>query len=310
MSPISANADEYLPLIGLDMIYVAEVTQDNDGGYVADTPEYLADAAEANIETTQSMDTYHLNDVPKLSIQSEGRTTVTLKLGGVPMAMVAKLTGKVFDAVSGRLVDVNRQPPDVALSFRSMKSNQDKYQYIQYLKGNFSIPKVPRITKGEKAEPQWTELVFTAIHTKHKFNTGSVTETVKGVIGDEDTENFSGASWFSQVQTPGVSAPSALQLSSSVPTDGATGVSVSANQSLTFNNALVAEAVNMVFLSKSTDGTLITMTSGYPQLDSTKKIMTLDPASNLTAATAYKISYAVKDIYGQWLQGIVDFTTA
>ena len=52
------------------------------------------------------------------------------------------------------------------------------------------------------------------------------------------------------------------------------------------------------------------MASGYPQLDATKKIMTLDPASNLTASTAYKIAYNVKDIYGQWLQGIVDFTTA
>ena len=139
---------------------------------------------------------------------------------------------------------------------------------------------------------------------------GTKTDGVKRIFGDEDTTNFSATAWFSQVQVPGTTPPAALQLSSSNPIDGATGVAVSVSPTLTFNNALVNEAVNMVSLSKTSDGTLISIASGYPQLDATKKIMTLDPASNLTASTAYKIAYNVKDIYGQWLQGIIDFTTA
>ena len=62
-------------------------------------------------------------------------------------------------------------------------------------------------------------------------------------------------------------------------------------------------------LFQGTDGTLVAMASGYPSIDSTRKIITFDPASNLTSATAYIIAYAVVDIYGQSLTGVVNFTT-
>jgi methionine-rich copper-binding protein CopC len=101
-----------------------------------------------------------------------------------------------------------------------------------------------------------------------------------------------------------------LALSTSTPADAATGVSVSANLTLTFNNALDANALYNVFIAKGTDGTLVTMASGYPSIDATRKIITFDPASSLTASTAHIIAYAVVDIYGQHLTGIVNFTTA
>jgi len=45
-------------------------------------------------------------------------------------------------------------------------------------------------------------------------------------------------------------------------------------------------------------------------LDATKKIVTINPGSSLTGATPYLLTYAVTDIYGQVLQGAVNFTTA
>ncbi len=48
MSPVNANSGEYKSRIGLDKLYIAEVTQDDANGYTADTPEYLAPTAEAN----------------------------------------------------------------------------------------------------------------------------------------------------------------------------------------------------------------------------------------------------------------------
>jgi methionine-rich copper-binding protein CopC len=102
-------------------------------------------------------------------------------------------------------------------------------------------------------------------------------------------------------------APSALALSSSVPTDGASGISVSANQTLTFNNALKDSAINGITLVKSTDGSMV---ASAISLDATKKIFTVDPNANLTAATKYYLVYAVEDIHGQTLNGAVDFTTA
>jgi methionine-rich copper-binding protein CopC len=101
-------------------------------------------------------------------------------------------------------------------------------------------------------------------------------------------------------------APSALALSSSVPTDNTTGISITANQSLTFNNALNADAVYNVALLLSTSYTVV---AGSITIDATKKIITIDPTSSLTGSTIYVIAYNVTDIYGQHLSGAVNFTT-
>ena len=127
------------------------------------------------------------------------------------------------------------------------------------------------------------------------------------MVGDEDITNFVETGWFSQVQTPVATTPSALALSSSTPTDGATGISVSANQTLTFNNALPDGAVNQVLLIVASTGVNV---AGTYTLDATKKIVTIDPTASLTAATAHIITYAVTDVYGQTLKGAINFTTA
>ncbi|MHB9032328.1 MAG: major tail protein, partial [Anaerolineae bacterium] len=217
------------------------------------------------------------------------------------------LLGKTFDAASGRVFDEGSgsTPPDFALSFRSKKSN-GKYKYFQYLKGKFTEAKDEHETAKNSKTPKTQELVFTAVNTVHKFNLGGTADqSVKRVWGDEDTTNFDGATWFTQVQTPVAVAPSALALSSSVPTDGATAIVVSADQTLTFNNAL--KGVTGIMLLKASDASVV---AGSITMDSTKKIVTINPTSSLTAATPYIIAYAVEDIYGQTLSAAVNFTTA
>ena len=193
----------------------------------------------------------------------------------------------------------------MALSFRSLKAN-GSYRYYQFLKGKFSAPKEETATKGEKPEPKTMELVYTAIMTVYQFDLGSINGVTKRVFGDEDTTNFSGTTWFSQVQTPVVAAPSALALSSSVPTDNATGISITADQTLTFNNALNSDAIYNVSLLLSTSYTVV---AGAITIDTTKKIITINPTSSLTGSTVYVITYNVTDIYGQHLSGAVNFTT-
>lgn len=307
--PVNANAGEYKSLVGLKDIYVAAVTEDSATAYTTDTPEKIAPACDATFKPVVSQEMQYADDQPYDAFAAQAETDMELTFTGLPSEMQAKLTGAVFNAASGRVFDNTSTPVWFAIGFKSKKSN-GKYRYYWFQKVQFTAPEEGATTQADRISPKTIKLVAKAVKTTYQWSLGSVTDSVKRVFGDEDTTNFSATGWFSAVQVPSWSAPGALSLSSSVPTDGASGISVSANQTLTFNNALVNDAVNMVFLSKTSDGTLIAMAANYPQLDATKKIMTLDPASNLTAATAYKISYAVKDIYGQWLQGIVDFTTA
>jgi phi13 family phage major tail protein len=303
------NSGEYKSVVGLDEVHVALVTQDDSSGYVADTPEDFAPAIEATAEPSTSQDTQYADNQPFDVLTAEGETKVTLTTTNIPIQVLAKYLGKAFDTVSGRMFDTGADatPPDAALSFRSMKSN-GSYRYVQYLKGKFSVPKDEAATVAEKKDPKPSQIVFTAVNTIYKFDVGlAENKSVKRIIGDEDSLNFVGTTWFSQVQTPSIVAPSALALSSSVPTDGASGISVSANQTLTFNNALKDSAINGITLVKSTDGSMV---ASAISLDATKKIFTVDPNANLTAATKYYLVYAVEDIHGQTLNGAVDFTTA
>lgn len=309
MTPINANDGEYKSRIGIDSLYIAEVTQDDADGYVADTPEYLAPAAEASQTPATNTATQYADDAPYDSMSYEAETEIELTVTGIPPAMMAKLLGREFDATTGRVYDnPGATPPYFALSFRSLKSN-GSYRYFQYLKGRFSAPTEEAATKGDSPDPKPTTLTYTAIPTLYAFDLdgGTTYAKLKRIYGDEDTTNFSATGWFGAVQTPSYSAPSALALSSSTPTDGATGVSVSADQTLTFNNALVNDAIYQVALIKVSNGSVV---AGAITLDATKKIITINPTSSLEAATAYIIAYSVADIYGQHLSGAVNFTTA
>lgn len=306
---ITANASEYKSVVGLDSLYIAEVTVDTSTAYTADTPEYFAPAAEASVERESAMEIQRADDSDFDILSSKGKIKVSMKVTGVPMEMLAKINGDRFDSASGRIFLTNGEPPFIALSFRSKKSN-GSYVYIQYLKGKFSMPKTAYATLGETPEPKQVELEFNAIDTTYEFDTGDQDEKLKGLMLDEDTTNASSTSFFSQVQTPSVVAPSALALSSSTPADAATGVVVSANQTLTFNNALDANALYNVVLIKASDGVQPAQSTGYPAIDADRKVITLNPAASLTAATAYIITYAVTDIYGQHLSGAINFTTA
>lgn len=300
------NQDEYKSRVGLDSLYVAAVTQDSALGYTAGTPEWFAPAAEVSIAPAVNRQTQYADDQAYDAFSSEGESTIQITVTGIPLEMLAKVTGRVFDSSTGRMYDNGGTPPEYALLFRSRKSN-GKYRYYCYVKGRFDMPGEEAASMTDSPDPKTTQITFTAVKSIYKWDLGDVTDGVKRVVGDEDTASFSGATWFTQVQVPGVGSPSALALSASTPTDGATGVSVSANLTLTFNNALPNTAVSGVTLIKASDGSVV---AGAITLDATKKIVTVDPTANLTAATAYILVYAVTDVYGQTLQGAVNLTTA
>jgi methionine-rich copper-binding protein CopC len=194
----------------------------------------------------------------------------------------------------------------MALSFRSLKSN-GAYRYYQYLKGKFSMPKEDTSTKADSPDPKNVSLTFTAIFTTYQFDVGSFNDNCKRIVGDTDTTNFSATGWFTSVQTPAVGTPSALSMDTAVPADAATGVAITVSPTLTFNNALINNAINNVALIKNSDGSVVACTNS---LDATKKILTVNPDANLSAGTTdYTLVYAVMDIYGQDLQGAVNFQT-
>jgi phi13 family phage major tail protein len=301
---MTINADEYKSVIGLDQIYFALVTADTAAAYTAGTPAVLAPAAEISMKPVSSQETQYADNQAYDVFASEAETDMEITLTGVPSATISTLLGSTLDVASGRVYDNGGTPPYCALGFRAMKSN-GKYRYYWFQKVRFSPPEEGAVTKADKATPKTIKLACKAIKTVYKWNLGSVTDSIKRLFGDEDTTNFSATSWFSQVQVPSISAPSALALSTSDPADGASGVLTSKIITLTFNNALTADAIYNVTIATAA-GVLKACTS---VLDATLKIMTITPTTALAGGTTYLISMGVTDIYGQSLLKVNDFAT-
>lgn len=307
MTTVTTNPGELRSKIGLDNLYVALITQDDASGYAAETPQYLAPSAEASQEPESSFEVQYADNQAYDVMTAEGPTKITLNVTGMGLQMLATITGRVYDASKGIMLDNAGAAPFCALMFRSLKSN-NKNRYYCFLKGKFSMPKEEVATLADKPDPKTLQMEFTAIKTVYKWTVNSVTDSFKRIVGDDDATNFTaGPTWFSQVQTPSTNPPSALTLSASSPVTGATGVAVTAALTMTFNNALSAGEEADFILINATTGAII---AGTNAIDETRKIVTVGHSANLTAATQYRIIYTVKDIFGQTLSGTVSFTTA
>jgi hypothetical protein len=103
----------------------------------------------------------------------------------------------------------------------------------------------------------------------------------------------------------GGTAPAAVALSSSTPADAATAVVASSNIVLTFNNKIAEESIILT----SAAGVIVACSKTW---DAAGKVLTIDPTTNLSAATTYLITVGgVVDIYSQALAPVVrKFTTA
>ena len=200
---MAINSGEYKSTIGLDKLYYAPLTKDDATGYTPGTPVWLAPSATLTIATANNIATQYADDSAFDTSNSEGESTLTITVTNVPLVTAAALLGKTFNASNGMMIDgSSAQSPDLALSFRAMKSN-GKYRYIQYLKGSFTMNDEDYETKGASVSPKTVTLVYTALSTIFKFATASgKTETVKRVTVDEDETGAVVTSWFTQVQVP------------------------------------------------------------------------------------------------------------
>lgn len=115
------------------------------------------------------------------------------------------------------------------------------------------------------------------------------------------------------VLTPAAADTTAPTVSSTVPAANATSIAVSANVVITFSEAMDKVSTNLreILLYADVAGTLIASTLTW---DATGTIATLDPTSNLSAATVYRlvITTNVRDLAGNPMAApvIQKFTTA
>lgn len=164
-------AKEIFEYRGVENLVCAEVlTDDNevDSGYTTGEVFDLAGIAELGRTTENSSETKYYDNVPALVIDSVGADTVTCSVSGIPLDVLAKITGQKYDETLGVLVEGEREAKYFALGYKTKKTNGDEV-YVWRLKGKFSIPDSTHSTQTAGTESNGQEITYTGISTTHKF---------------------------------------------------------------------------------------------------------------------------------------------
>lgn len=134
--------------IGLDMLYFAKITEDENGEETYGTPEKLAKAISADLSVELVEAILYADDGIAEIVKEFGNGTLSLGIDDIGSAVASTLTGATIDS-NGVVISASEDGGEpVAIGFRAKKSN-GKYKYFWLYKVKFGIPATNLATKGE-----------------------------------------------------------------------------------------------------------------------------------------------------------------
>lgn len=179
--------------IGLSDLYAFPLTADTKDVLTYGAPFRVAPAVSASISPNTSDDSFYADDQALIANQTISSVSLELETADIPDNVVAKLMGLTVDEKGVVIDNIRAQAPNVALAFRSLKSN-GKYKYIVLYKGSFGTGEDSYQTKEDSITFQTTTITGTFLPTIHDGNwRASVNEDAEGVDATVVTE------WFKKV---------------------------------------------------------------------------------------------------------------
>ncbi len=134
--------------IGLDKLYYAPITEDNNGAETYGTPVQLAKAISAELSVELNEAVLYADDGQAESVKEFKSGTLSLNVDNLAPAHVAALLGAEVDE-NGVLISRGEDNPTyVAIGFRAKKAN-GKYRYFWLYRVQFGIPGTSLATKGD-----------------------------------------------------------------------------------------------------------------------------------------------------------------
>lgn len=134
--------------IGLDKLYYAKITEDENGNETYASPVQLAKAMTADLSVELAEATLYADDGASEIVKEFKSGTLSLGVDDIGASTASDLTGATIDA-NGVVVSTSEDGGEpVAVGFRAKKSN-GKYKYYWLYRVKFGIPAqtlLPRVT--------------------------------------------------------------------------------------------------------------------------------------------------------------------
>ena len=185
--------------IGLDKLYYAKITEDENGNETYATPVQLAKAMNADLSVELAEATLYADDGAAEIVKEFKNGTLSLGVDDVGASVASDLTGATIDA-NGVVVSTSEDGGDpVAVGFRAKKSN-GKYKYYWLYRVKFGIPATNLATKGDSITFSTPTIEGTILRLNKADAGGKHPWKAEALEGDVTAATIT--NWYKEVYEP------------------------------------------------------------------------------------------------------------
>lgn len=187
--------------IGLDKLYYATITDDENGEEIYGTPTQLAKAISAELSVELAEATLYADDGAAEIVKEFKNGTISLGVDDIGSTTAAALTGVTVDKNNVVVSNSEDGGDPVAVGFRAKKSN-GKYKYYWLYRVKFGIPATILATKGDSITFSTPTIEGTVLRRNKPDTSGKHPWKAEVTEGDKDVPASVISSWYAEVYEP------------------------------------------------------------------------------------------------------------
>ena len=187
--------------IGLDKLFYAKITEDQDGNETYATPVQMAKAMTADLSVELAEATLYADDGASEIVKEFKSGTLSLGVDDLGGSVASDLTGAVIDS-NGVVISTAEDGGDpVAVGFRAKKSN-GKYRYFWLYRVKFGIPATALATKGDSITFNTPTIEGTIMRRNKVDSKGKHPWKAEVTEGDSGVSAATITNWYKDVYEP------------------------------------------------------------------------------------------------------------
>ncbi|OLS01584.1 major tail protein [Tissierella creatinophila] len=187
--------------IGLDKLYYATITDDENGEEIYGTPTQMAKAISAELSVELAEATLYADDGAAEIVKEFKNGTISLGVDDIGSSTAAALTGVTVDKNNVMVSNSEDGGDPVAVGFRAKKSN-GKYKYYWLYRVKFGIPATNLATKGDSITFSTPTIEGTVLRRNKPDTSGKHPWKAEVTEGDKDVPASVISSWYAEVYEP------------------------------------------------------------------------------------------------------------
>ena len=187
--------------IGLDKLYYATITDDENGEEIYGTPTQLAKAISAELSVELAEATLYADDGAAEIVKEFKNGTISLGVDDIGSTTAAASTGVTVDKNNVVVSNSEDGGDPVAVGFRAKKSN-GKYKYYWLYRVKFGIPATNLATKGDSITFSTPTIEGTVLRRNKPDTSGKHPWKAEVTEGDKDVPASVISSWYTEVYEP------------------------------------------------------------------------------------------------------------